>query len=237
MHAVCSFWVDDARDALEDDFFYSSPDEDEPACEARDSYGGDAGDFLEWWNMIKREIDHNRPVLYRIASGAVFQSDFDHILVVDGYDDTAGDHKIHANYGWDDGHTAWYTLDAWYCSRWDCSWHEEEMVRFIYPRNGLCVSHTGALGPKAGVTDLYHYVYCDVTLYDIPEYDTTVQAGAWVQFLPGTSITCGRDSVVDIQGRTPEETRFFSEGLPTRGLKAGAGGRIRMLPKGSIRIH
>ena len=228
--ALCHWLVDDARDALEDYFLYSDPEWDEPFCEERDSYGDDAGDFVAWWYMIKGEIDKNRPVLYRIASGAVFVSDFDHIIVVDGYDNTGGQYQVHANYGWDDPHTTWYTLNTWHCSRWDCSWDEEEMVWFIYHRDGLCFSYTGTLGPRTSPTDPHHYVYCDVGCHGV-----IVQAGAWVQFLPGTAMTCSTGSI-DIYGRTPDETRFFSRGLPTRGLKV-AGGKIRLHPNGSIRVH
>nr|MBC7244183.1 C10 family peptidase [Chloroflexota bacterium] len=230
--ALCHWLVDDARDALEDDFFYSNPDLDQPYCEERDSYSLD-----EWWNIIKQEIDNNRPVVYRIATGAVFISDFDHAIVVDGYDNTGGLYQVHANYGWDDPHTAWYTLDNFDCDNapgWQggCSWDEEELIRHIYPRTGHCGVSWGTLGPRNSATDLPHYIYCDVIFVN-----TTIQGGAWVQFLPGTSITGGSASAVTIEGRSPGETRFYSEGLTTRGLKVAAGGKIKLHSNGSIRVR
>ncbi len=114
---------DDARDAFEDHFFYSDPEWDEPWCEERDSY-----EFLEWWYMIVLEVDWNRPMLYRIAD-----ENFDHLIVVDGYDDTGGQYQVHANYGWGpESHTTWYTLDDFNCNG-ECEWSKYEMVRMIYP--------------------------------------------------------------------------------------------------------
>ncbi|MDH7487803.1 MAG: C10 family peptidase [Anaerolineae bacterium] len=217
---MCNWAYDDARDAFEDHFFYSNPGNDEPQCEERDSY-----DFNTWWNMIREEIDHNRPMMYRIAN-----HDFDHLIVVDGYDNTGGQYLVHANYGWDDGHTAWYTLDQFDCNGIGaCDWGSYEMTRFIYPRTGLCGVAWVNLGPRNSATDLHHYVYCDVTLLNV-----TIQGGAWVQFLPGTSIMGGSAS---IEGRSPAETRLFSDGLPTRGLKVAGGGKIKLYPSGSIRVH
>ena len=181
--------------------------------------------------MIKNEIDVNRPMTFRIASGAVFQSDFDHVIVVDGYDNTGGQYMVHANYGWDDGHTAWYTLNTWHCGDYDCSWDEEEMIRNIYPRDGLCGSYSGTLSPWRGAGSLHHYIYCDVSSNNM-----TIQGGARVQFLPGVSLKCNGNSI-NIDGGTPEETRFFSEGLPTRGLKVAGGGQIKLKSDGMICVY
>ena len=90
----------------------------------------------------------------------------------------------------------------------------------------------GTLGPRNSSTDLPHYIYCDVIFLS-----TTIQGGAWVQFLPGTSVTAGSGALVTINGRSPAETRFYSEGLPTRGLKVAGGGKIVLHPNGGIRVH
>lgn len=226
---ICHWYYDDARDAFKDIFFYSSPGFDEPVCEDRDDY-----DYEEWWVMIKWQIDHNCPMVYGIDT---VYGDFKHAIVIDGYDDTGEKHMVHANYGWGDNwHNNWYELDKFDCDPaygWQggCDWEEEKMIIFIYPRGGLCESYSGTLDPRTGPTDLHHYVFDDVACYGV-----VIEAGAWVQFLPGTSLTCETDSV-DIYGRTPDETRFFSGGLPTRGLKVGASGKIRILPGGGICVY
>lgn len=214
---MCNWYYDDARDAFEDHFLYSDPDQDEPWCEDRDDY-----EFLEWWSMIVWEVDHNRPMLYRIAD-----TDFDHLIVVDGYDDTGGHYQVHANYGWDDGYNAWYTLDQFYCDG-PCDWGKYEMVRMIYPRTGLCDSASGLFSPASAP----YYIYCDLTLYNV-----TIQGGAWFQFLPGKKVTSGAASFADIYGNDDPGTRFYSEGVSSRGLKVNAGGEIKLHPSGSIKVH
>lgn len=226
---ICQWGRKDAQEALEENLFYSNTDLDHPMCEDRDDY-----DYDEWWNMIKTEIDHNRPMVYGIENS---DNDFHHAIVVDGYDGTGGQHKVHANYGWGvNWHNNWYELDWFDCDTeygWQrrCDWDDEELIRFIYPRGGLCESYSGTLSPRNSPTDLHHYVYCDADCHGV-----VVQAGAWVQFLPGISLTCATDSV-DIYGRTPDETRFYSEGLPTRGLKVCADGEIKLLPGGGICVY
>lgn len=224
---MCNWYYDDARDALEDHFFYSNPSWDEPVCEERDSY-----DFSEWWDMIVREIDYNRPMMFKLANSG---GSFNHLVVIDGYDDTGGQTQIHANYGWDDAHTAWYALDSLDCDtapgfQGGCELSEYELVRYIYPRTAI--PNHGTLGPRNSVTDLHHYVYTDEDYC----FDLIVEGGAWVQFLPETSLSCSLDSVA-IYGRSPDETRFYSEGLPTRGMKVAANGEIRLWPGGGMIVH
>jgi len=79
---------------------------------------------------------------------------------------------------------------------------------------------------------LHHYVYTD----EDNCFDLIVEGGAWVQFLPETSLSCYLDSVA-IYGRSPDETRFYSEGLPTRGMKVAANGEIKLWPGGGMRVH
>lgn len=224
---MCHWYYDDARDALEDHFFYSNPDWDEPECEYRDDFS-----FGEWWDMIVWEIDHNRPMLFRARNP---DAGFSHVLVIDGYDDTGGQTLVHANYGWDNAHTTWYTLDDLDCDnsagfQGGCELSEYALVRWIYPRTAI--PNTGTLGPRNSVTDLHHYVYLDEDYC----FDLIVEGGAWVQFLPGTSLACYWDSVA-IYGRSPDETRFYSEGLPTRGMKVAANGEIKLWPGGGMRVH
>ncbi len=225
---VCKDGNHDARDALEDDFFYDTSD-DEPDCEDRDDHS-----YAEWWSIITGEISNNRPMVYGIDNEDL---DFHHAIVVDGYDDLSGGHKVHANYGWgDNGHTAWYELDWFDCNNDDtaytrCEWDTEEMIRDIYPRDGLNGPYSGTLGTWGGTGTFHHYIYGNVTSGNM-----AVEAGARVQFLPGVSLTCS-DNFIDINGGTRFETRLFSRGDPTRGLKVAQGGKIWLKPNGSICVY
>jgi hypothetical protein len=152
---------------------------------------------------------------------------------VDGYDNSSGQHQVHANYGWNDGHNAWYTLDKFDCDnaagyQGGCDIDNEELIRRIYPRDGLCGTVAGTL---AG--DVYSYIYCDVTSSNL-----TIQTGAWVQFLGGvngTKMTCSGNSI-DISSSANNDTRFFSKGDPSKGLKL-TGAQIKLSTNGSISIH
>jgi len=81
-----------------------------------------------WFNLIKAEINEGRPIQYRIYS---------HSIVCDGWGDTGGLNQYHMNYGWDDGHTAWYTIDALYCPWEGCDPYVEFMIRYIIPDRGI----------------------------------------------------------------------------------------------------
>jgi hypothetical protein len=214
----------DARGALEDYFYYNTPG-NTPACEDRDDYT-----WIEWWNIIKDEIDHNRPVIYHIVTTA---DDSKHNFVVDGYDNSAGIYTVHANYGYNNKLTTWYTLDGFECdyltdAHDGCDYLQESLIRYIYPREGL-------FGPSSGVLQggYYSYIYGDVTSSNL-----MVQAGANVQFLGGTSgthVTCTADSI-RISGSTSANTRLFSHGDLSKGVKL-TGAHIVLRAKGSINVH
>ncbi len=218
---TCSYWCNDSRDAYEDYFLYDTEDF-EPQCQDRDDWSYDG-----WWNLIKGEIDLNRPLQYRISD----DDDYAHGIVVDGYDDSGGQRKVHANYGHDAGDTSWYALDHLYCGGDPCDLEEEYCIRHIFPRNGLCGTYYGTLTAAS----LPHYVYCDVNVHN------DVEGGALVQFLPGTSMKAGYG--FNISGRAGTGTRFFSGGLlpsglpPSEGLKVSAGGQIKIHYEGGIRVH
>lgn len=221
--AVCNFWCNDARDAFED-YFYFGRDGEMPDCEDRADYDSD----WDWLEVIKRQIDWNRPVLYRISN----DEDFRHAIVVDGYDDTGGQPMAHANYGWDNGNNDWYVLDHFYCDPPGCDLDEEYMVRCLFPLNGLCEERSGFLYPQNDEWTIHYYAYCNTASDDL-----TVEGGAWLQFLPGVSLSCFANEV-NIYGRGPDlgETRFFTGGDATRGLLVGNGGEVRLLPGGIVRL-
>jgi hypothetical protein len=214
----------DAQYAFEHYFYYDTPG-NKPALEKRTDYAYD-----EWWSLIKNDIDHNRPMMYNILNSS---GDFNHIVVIDGYDNSGGQYQVHANYGWNDAHTAWYTLDLFDCNNaagWQggCDADQESLLRFIYPTNGHIGSTSGVL--SSGV---YSYIYGDVTSSQL-----STQAGAWVQFLGGTAgtkVTCSADSIC-FYGSAGDATHLFSHGDSQRGVKL-TGGHMTLRQNGSINVH
>jgi hypothetical protein len=74
-----------------------------------------------WFAMLQTELNYNRPLCYYIS---------DHLLNCDGWR-VSGTNQIHMNYGWDDGHNAWYTVDNLYCDWSGCNPMIEQAVRQI----------------------------------------------------------------------------------------------------------
>ena len=81
-----------------------------------------------WFTIIKGEINQNRPILYRIYS---------HAIVLDGWRQVSGLDQCHFNYGWNDSHTAWYTVDNLYCPWSGCDPMVEGMVIGIVPERAM----------------------------------------------------------------------------------------------------
>ncbi|MEE9443174.1 MAG: C10 family peptidase [candidate division Zixibacteria bacterium] len=89
----------------------------------REDYSAD-----EWFDLIKENIDKNRPTLYRIYS---------HAIVCDGWREIGTTKQYHMNYGWGGSQNAWFTLDNLHCD-WseECGPDKEGMVVDIIPLNG-----------------------------------------------------------------------------------------------------
>ena len=77
-----------------------------------------------WFGIIQAEINAGRPMLYAIKG---------HALACDGWRDTGGLNQYHLNYGLGGGHTAWYTIDDYYCPAGGCDPVYEYLYRNIQP--------------------------------------------------------------------------------------------------------
>jgi len=92
-----------------------------------------------WFNVIKDQINKEQPMEYYI---------YDHAIVCDGWREI-GDPVVkqyHMNYGWDDGHNAWYTMDNLYCPWEGCDYMVESMVREIIPDRGIWLTADTTFG-------------------------------------------------------------------------------------------
>ncbi len=219
----CHWACNDARDGLEDYLKYDQSGK-EPDCEDRTEHSA-AG----WFDVIADELDVNRPMIYRISDG----DDYGHYVVVDGYDDTGGQDFVHANYGHDQGNTTWYAIDNFDCGGGDCNYEEEYLIRRIIPRYGFCGSISGTLPARDDPSHVHRYVYCDCASTNL-----TVLGGAWLQFLPGTSLKCAANSI-DVPGRNAVEgaTKFFTLTGEEGAMVVEEYGHVRLLPGGGLRLH
>jgi Peptidase C10 family/ASPIC and UnbV/FG-GAP-like repeat/FlgD Ig-like domain len=94
-----------------------------------------------WFSTIQDEINQGRPMMYRIVG---------HAIVCDGWRDVTGSNQYHMNYGWDDNHTGWYTIDNLYMTE---DIMAEDLYRYIIPlRSSWGDVTTGALA-DAGQTE------------------------------------------------------------------------------------
>ena len=83
-----------------------------------------------WFAMLQTELNYIRPMQYRISS---------HSIVCDGWR-ISGTNQIHLNYGWDDGYTAWYTVDNLYCNWSGCDPIVEYVIRKIHPSTIISIA-------------------------------------------------------------------------------------------------
>lgn len=88
----------------------------------RDNYTQSA-----WFELIKSNINKNRPLLYRIYS---------HAIVCDGWRVSGVLDQYHFNYGWGGSQNVWYAVDNLYCPWSGCDPMVEAMVVNIIPENG-----------------------------------------------------------------------------------------------------
>lgn len=77
-----------------------------------------------WFEFVQEEIDAGRPIQYRIQS---------HSIVCDGWQLVGETKQYHMNYGWNDSHNAWYTLDELHCDWSGCTPMVEYMIKNIQP--------------------------------------------------------------------------------------------------------
>ncbi|MFH1679240.1 MAG: C10 family peptidase, partial [Candidatus Eisenbacteria bacterium] len=63
---------------------------------------GDYANPVDWWNIIRDQINVDQPIQYRIIG---------HSIVCDGWQDVGPLLQYHINYGWAGPNTGWFTID------------------------------------------------------------------------------------------------------------------------------
>jgi hypothetical protein len=173
----------------------------------------------EWFNIIKQQINVNRPIQYKIVG---------HSIVADGWLETQSPFQqwYHMNYGWSGSANAWYLLDALHLGDPDI----EYMIVNIYPRVSLSSPlNIGTIGKLAWLP--YRYFDRDAT-----GTATTFSSGQYLQVLPNLKITgLGTTTNIIFQGSATDNTHIFMNGDPSKGVLIG-NGELRLRNGGQISL-
>lgn len=168
-----------------------------------------------WFDLIKWNINANRPIQYKIP---------EHSIVCDGWDYFGTAMIYHMNYGWANGATAWYALDALQGG----NPAEEYMVIYIVPLTALGANLSGTYTPLS----LPRYFDLDAS-----GTSATFNSGQLLQILPGLTIKGnGTSTYVKFYGASGLYTRIFTDGDQSEGISIKGGG-IRLRSGGSIKLQ
>ena len=130
------------------------------------------------------------------------------------------------NYGWDDNHNTWYSLDGLYLG----GEKEEYMLENIYPAQALKSFLFGIYGRN----NSFPYRYFD---QDAAGDSAFFLRGHRLQFLPNVTVTCNSTAGRSIwfDGSSSHKTLLFTRGDESRGVRI-QNGAIRLRRNGSIRF-
>jgi hypothetical protein len=201
---------EDMLDAYEDHFHYST----DAYFDLRFDNSND-----DWFDMIMNNINKNRPLQY-----CTCESDFPgvaaHSLVLDGWEIIDTTFYGHMN----DGSLAWIDMTDLPGA--------EGMIKNIRPAPSLGSSLSGTYSAPS-----FPFRYFD---QDATGYDTTFDAGHYLQFLPGIKVTAA-SGFIRFEGTSAAYTQLFSiKGTVSGGRVATVkmyNGVVEMYQNGSIRFH
>ncbi|MCD4697204.1 MAG: C10 family peptidase [Bacteroidales bacterium] len=177
----------------------------------------------EWFDIIKAQINLNRPIQYRILA---------HSIVVDGWQEIGSPaiKEYHANYGWDGSsiRDIWYTLDALYYPEGGTI-DDEYIVANIVP-----VTAVGNVVYGPYLFQSFPYRYFDRDAIGSNAY---FGEGQFLQFLPGITVTgISSDEPIKFHSTNSLPLRLFTRGNLINGVQI-SGGDIELKNYGSIKFH
>jgi len=201
----------DLLDTFEDHYRYNTAADNK----YRDDYSATG-----WFDLIKSQLNKNRPVPYCVEG---------HVIVADGWQEIGDTKQYHMNYGWGgDATDTWYTLDDLPLG----GIGEEKLITQLYPSTALGTTFSGTYACNSG----FPYRYFD---QDATGTDATFSEGHFLQFLHGVAVTAEASSYIHFLGSGTAPTSLFSKGDTTRGIRISgmSGGEVRLSDNGSIRLH
>jgi hypothetical protein len=170
-----------------------------------------------WFNMIKDQINNNRPIYYDFFNT--------HSIVIDGYDNIIPeDIWVHANYGWADTCNWWYWLDDGLIYHGTLM---ESMVRPIVPNVSVGSDLSGVYQPNQDFP--YRYFDQDAEGTNASFYDD------YFQFLPRITVKgTGASSYVKFFG----PSLLFTNGDNSRGIQINTyTAAIQMKNGGTVKFY
>jgi len=173
-------------------------------------------DPQDWWTQIVSFINMEKPIHYRVEG---------HSIVCDGWR-TMPTQQYHMNYGWDDSHTTWYTLDALLYGGFD----EEYMLLGVSPSVSLGSSLSGVYTKNS--TFPWRYFNLDAS-----GSNAQFNSGQYIQFLEGKTVKgTGTGNGVSFWGGSGGTSYLFSDGKYSDGISITSG-TIRLKNNGMIYVH
>lgn len=167
-----------------------------------------------WFNEVKIQLNNNQPIQYKVVG---------HSIVADGWRVMGSAMQYHMNYGWNDSHTAWYTIDTLHLGDPD----EEYMMVNIFP--GVSLRHS--LSGTYLQWPFFPYRYFN---QDTSGSSATFSAGQYLQFLPNIVVTS--TGTIKFVGATSFESRLFTRGDTSTGIRIDNGG-ISMYSGGKMKLY
>ncbi len=186
-----------------------------------------------WFDLIKQQIDANRPIQYRVTA---------HSVVCDGWRENPAVPmwQYHMNYGWaggvpDDacwdpyrgtGSNSWFALDNLPCTEFV----SELMIVGLVPD----VSLPSTLDPIYDNNPAFPYRYLPL---DTQGTSTIFSEGQLIQFLHGVTMRCisTAGGTIRIYGTPALNTRLFTRGDQMKGVRIENGG-IALYGGGGVRL-
>ena len=225
INCASSAWHVDMLNAYENYFRY----DDDAYIEYRSSYFFG----LEWFNLIKQQINSNRPLQYEVPA---------HSIVCDGWreNEIAPRYMYHMNYGWggyrrsescwdpyeETGSNTWFPLDCLPCTVLD----DEYMIVALVPDESLPSTLATTYGNNPGFP--YRYLPLDTQGTTV-----TFTEGQLIQFLHGIVLRCTSTTggAIRIYGTPALHTRLFTRGDTSKGVRI-ENGAIALYGGGAVTL-
>jgi hypothetical protein len=171
-----------------------------------------------WFSLIQQQLNRNRPMTYGIPG---------HAIACDGwqiiYSPPIYIRQYHMNWGWEStSRDTWYTLDSFS----DPS--VEHLLADHFPVQAI--GNTVVSGTYPRNVFPYRYFDRDATA----GFSTTFASGQYLQFLNGIRLRA--TGYVRIESTVTYNTRLFSSGTPSRGIRL-SNGAMTLQSGGSVKLY
>ena len=175
----------------------------------------------EWFNIIKAQLNKNRPMTYGIKGHAIVCDGWQEIIIPPSPFSVKQFHMV-----WGHGTssaTKWYTLDV----DWPYD-PNEHLLADHYPIQSVGSTVVSGTYPKKSFP--YWYFDQDATA----SFSTTFASGSNLQFLRRIRLRAA--GYVRIESTSAQQTRIYTRGDPSMGIRM-YNGTIKLYSGGSLKMH